>query len=967
MESSSSKIVFRHSFLFLFFSLLSVLFISFTGSIVYADTFIVSNSLNDGPGSLRAAIASADSSEDVISFDVTGIITLSSELKIENNGLTILGPGAEQLAISGNNTCSVFFINTGESVDISGLSIVSGNAGLSNGGGIFNIGSNLTVTNCTFSSNTATAGGGIYNPNSSATLTNCTFSSNNASEWGGAIFTSQSESILTNCTFSSNTAPDYGGGIYNVASNLTITKCSFSSNKAASGGGIYNVASRPTVTNSTFDSNSADFGSGMYNFDSSPTVTNCTFSSNNASEWGGGMHNYSSKPEEYISSPTVTNCTFTSNTAMKYCGGGISNNSSNPTVTNCTFYSNSAYFGGGIYNVKSSPSVINCTFSSNSTAISTGGGGIYNYTNSNPTVKNCIFWNAKGGEIFNNSSSAVLSFCVVQNDDVGIGTNSSNITSADPMLQELADNGGLTWTCALGAGSPAIDAGTDVEGLDEDQRGHPRPWGSDFDIGAYEVDVRSFTIDSYYTSGGTITPDSATVFEGESMDFTVSPVDYFHIEEIYVDRESIPFEPVDNIFTYTFSNVSSDHTISADFALDEYVLSVDVSGSGTVAVSPDLGTYPHGTEVTLTANPAESSLFASWQGTNSGSTNPQTLTMTGPEEVTALFTLKTFTITLDPGNHGNITGLSSVTWGSTPTYTIECDTGYAIDDVLVDGVSQESVNSLTLDPVIVKHTISATFAINQTMIEEAGLRKLSVTTPGLSSELVASLDLPGDTTSDDLDLVSEDVVISMDMREVTAGGIVDTLIESRENGEIYVKGVSFDIAYDQDGIEMGVLPLHLEMEISKEEIGEEYTSLIDDKTKDKGLKTAFLDHVGILKVISPDIYDLLEEAWEDYAEEEAKAFFEVSADEYNYYVGLNLMVADEEANNSKMAVQAISDNSDHYFFIFDGEEDGHCKDPIVAVRKPLKNNEGGGCNISALPVIGLLLGIPIILLSKKMK
>lgn len=58
----------------------------------------------------------------------------------------------------------------------------------------------------------------------------------------------------------------------------------------------------------------------------------------------------------------------------------------------------------------------------------------------------------------------------------------------DPRLAPLGDRGGSTPTMALGEGSPALHAaGPACEGLEEDQRGRPRPVGAGCDIGAYEV------------------------------------------------------------------------------------------------------------------------------------------------------------------------------------------------------------------------------------------------------------------------------------------------------------------------------------------------------------------------------------------------------------------------------------------------------------------------------------------------
>lgn len=75
----------------------------------------------------------------------------------------------------------------------------------------------------------------------------------------------------------------------------------------------------------------------------------------------------------------------------------------------------------------------------------------------------------------------------------------------------------------------------------------------------------SFTIIPYWTSGGTITPGSTVVFQGYSQDFTISPDISHQIERVYVDGESISFEPVENKYTYTFDNISADHGLLAIF------------------------------------------------------------------------------------------------------------------------------------------------------------------------------------------------------------------------------------------------------------------------------------------------------------------------------------------------------------------------------------------------------------------
>ena len=76
----------------------------------------------------------------------------------------------------------------------------------------------LTITN-----GYATRGGGMTNYFSDPTLTNCTFTANTATDDGGGMYNWFSSPTLTNCIFTNNTATDSGGGMYNYNSNPTLT------------------------------------------------------------------------------------------------------------------------------------------------------------------------------------------------------------------------------------------------------------------------------------------------------------------------------------------------------------------------------------------------------------------------------------------------------------------------------------------------------------------------------------------------------------------------------------------------------------------------------------------------------------------------------------------------------------------------------------------------------------------------
>ncbi len=227
------------------------------------------------PGSgcrLRDAIAAANlAGGDTIDFSLTypATITLTSGELVITKSLTINGPGAISLTISGNNVVRVMSVNSGVTLNLSKVTIANGNSG-SGGGGIYNSGM-LSVTSTTFYSNTANVnigGGGIFNDGSLG-VTDSTFLSNGATGFAG------------------------GGGIANGGA-LTITASTFLSNTALQGGGIFNsfVFGKLAIINSTFSGNSASDGGSIYNiFGVTATITNATFSSNSASGSAGGIFN----------------------------------------------------------------------------------------------------------------------------------------------------------------------------------------------------------------------------------------------------------------------------------------------------------------------------------------------------------------------------------------------------------------------------------------------------------------------------------------------------------------------------------------------------------------------------------------------------------------------------------------------------------------------------------------------------
>ena len=292
-----------------------------------AATITVTNGSDSGAGSLRQAILDAASGDTInfsLPGNSNAITLTSAELLIDKS-LTITGPGADQLTVQRSTASStpgfrIFNITFGDfNVTISGLTITNGNITGSDGGGIIN-GSNggtLTMTGCTISGNVTDGnGGGIINESNDGTLVinGCTISGNIAGGNGGGVYCDFGTMTVTNSSFSANSASD-GGGIYNNFGTVSTTNSTFSANSASNGGGIFDNDASLDITSSTLSANSATGnGGGIDNHNSTSNITNSTFSGNSAGD-GGGLLN------DDGGTINVTNCTFSTNSAI--LAGGI--------------------------------------------------------------------------------------------------------------------------------------------------------------------------------------------------------------------------------------------------------------------------------------------------------------------------------------------------------------------------------------------------------------------------------------------------------------------------------------------------------------------------------------------------------------------------------------------------------------------------------------------------------------------
>jgi hypothetical protein len=423
---------------------------------------------------------------------------------------TYTGTGTEVVLISKNVTLSGGW-NAGFTTQ-SGASTIDGQ--IARRGVVVN--SDITATIGYFivqSGYTSDLGGGIINLGT-LTLANTIVSGNTALLGGGGISNNNAGGdgprllILNNSVISSNSATHFGssgGGVRNGYNSTIILNNSLVSGNTVASGGCGDGA-----------------GGGIFIADSNDsiaTLNNSTVSGNTSCNSGGGIF---SRGVLILNNSTISNNDITGGGN----GGGIS-------VENSVTLQNTIIAGNSLSYSRNSPDC-DARFGISQTII-----------------------NSQGYNLIGNSSGCFMT--------VALG----DLKDTNPGLTPLQDNGGSSFTHALMAGSPAINAGNPAAPgsggnacLATDQRGISRPVSTACDIGAFEGQVPAIFVNISgnagvagatlsYTDGTlkTVTADSSGNYSFETLSGwsgTVTP-----------SKLNYTFTPVNRTYSYVVTNQTS--------------------------------------------------------------------------------------------------------------------------------------------------------------------------------------------------------------------------------------------------------------------------------------------------------------------------------------------------------------------------------------------------------------------------
>jgi len=258
----------------------------------------------------------------------------------------------------------------------------------------------------------------------------------------------------------------------------------------------------------------------------------------------------------------------------------------------------------------------------------------------------------------------------------------------------------------------------------------------------------TLTIDVNDPTMGTTNPSPGTYAyqEGTTATVTATPNTNFRFDHWTLDGETRTENPI----TIT---MDKDYTLTAYFVPPPtYKLTVVIQppNAGTVTLNPPDGTYPEGTTVTATANPAPGYKFDHWLlDSETRTENPTTITMDRDYTLTAVFTqLPTYKLTIavnDPkmGTTNPPPGEYTYPEGSTVTVQAIPNTGYMFANWTLDGQTRtENPITITIDK---DYTLTANFQPAPAVVTITG------TVKGLLGKPVAgaTVTLNGQSTTTD--------------------------------------------------------------------------------------------------------------------------------------------------------------------------------------------------------------------------
>ena len=243
--------------------------------------------------------------------------------------------------------------------------------------------------------------------------------------------------------------------------------------------------------------------------------------------------------------------------------------------------------------------------------------------------------------------------------------------------------------------------------------------------------ITNDTISASSDSYGTITPSgNVVVSSGNSQTFTFTPNTGYKFASLLIDGVS-----VDSTSSYTFNNVTSNHTIAVSFSVIQDTIFTVAGSNGSISPSDTVAVnYGSSQQFTITPNTGYHTDSVLVDGVIVDSTTTYTFTnVSANHTIAAYFGINTYTITVTPSvTNGTVTStgivdsILTVNYGATPTFTITPNAGYEVSSITINGttnvpVTDSSGQSYQFSGVASNQTITASFIVSDNYYVDASL------------------------------------------------------------------------------------------------------------------------------------------------------------------------------------------------------------------------------------------------------
>ena len=208
----------------------------------------------------------------------------------------------------------------------------------------------------------------------------------------------------------------------------------------------------------------------------------------------------------------------------------------------------------------------------------------------------------------------------------------------------------------------------------------------------------TYTITASGNTGGSVSPGGTIyVDEGDDQTFTATPSTGYEFSYWLIDGSALVTDS-----TYTFYNVTANHTIQPVFARTTYTVRVYRSGWPYVGSYGDHSSSATYIDVSGAAGETYDVCWSQWSGddtknicdygsnTQYGGEDFDRITFgttSSPVYPGKRYSALTKTITASAGSGGTISpsGAVQVNYGASKTFTVSANPGYKIEQILIDG------------------------------------------------------------------------------------------------------------------------------------------------------------------------------------------------------------------------------------------------------------------------------------------